>query len=274
MPHPPHKLTIITISLNNREGLRRTIESVVNQTCQDFEYIVIDGSSTDGSVEVIQEYPRIDYWISEPDTGIYNAMNKGIAKTTGEYCLFLNSGDTLFNVTTIEKLADYLRNLNGMFLIGNVHTNKGFAGYTHQNIFESNVPHQAIFYHLDLFKKHGTFDENYAILGDWDYHIRLIESNKHLPTPFDLTIAVFDLSGLSGCIGSTQYRNDIIRLYTQTRHLWKKKYANPLLWRMAQSSFKCQGLSFLWTIPKELQRLVWLHAFWRYIVQRINTCFA
>ncbi len=75
------KLSIITINYNNREGLRKTIESVVNQTCQDFEYIVIDGGSTDGSAEVIKEFEdKIDSWVSEPDKGIYNAMNKGIKK--------------------------------------------------------------------------------------------------------------------------------------------------------------------------------------------------
>lgn len=78
------KLSIITINRNNAAGLRRTIESVVSQTYTDFEYIIIDGASTDGSVEVIKEYSdKITYWVSEPDTGIYNAMNKGILKAQG-----------------------------------------------------------------------------------------------------------------------------------------------------------------------------------------------
>ena len=88
------KLSVITINFNNRDGLRKTIESVVNQTYNDFEYIIIDGGSTDGSVDVIKEYAdRIDYWVSEPDKGIYNAMNKGIDVAKGEYCIFMNSGD-------------------------------------------------------------------------------------------------------------------------------------------------------------------------------------
>ena len=86
------KLSIITINLNNAAGLRKTIQSVVNQTYIDFEYIIIDGFSSDGSIEVIKEYAdRINYWVSEPDRGIYNAMNKGILKTSGEYIHFLNS---------------------------------------------------------------------------------------------------------------------------------------------------------------------------------------
>ena len=96
-------LSIITINRNNAEGLRKTIESVLSQDVSDktqVEYIIIDGASTDESVEVIKSFEnnqsnklQITKWISEPDTGIYNAMNKGIKMATGEYCLFLNSGD-------------------------------------------------------------------------------------------------------------------------------------------------------------------------------------
>ena len=86
------KLSIITINYNNCDGLRKTIESVIAQTTRDFEYIVIDGGSTDGSVDVIKEYADyIDYWVSEPDKGIYNAMNKGTRAAHGDFLLFLNS---------------------------------------------------------------------------------------------------------------------------------------------------------------------------------------
>ena len=99
------KLSIITINLNNAQGLEKTIKSVVSQTYSDYEYIIIDGASTDGSVDVIQEYRnKITYWVSEPDTGIYNAMNKGILKATGEYCQFLNSGDILVDNNVTERM--------------------------------------------------------------------------------------------------------------------------------------------------------------------------
>ncbi|MDR2910496.1 MAG: glycosyltransferase [Bacteroidales bacterium] len=92
------KLSIITINLNNVAGLQKTIESVVKQTFTDYEYIVIDGGSTDGSADIIKQHAnKITYWVSEPDKGIYNAMNKGIRVAKGEYCLFLNSGDWLIN---------------------------------------------------------------------------------------------------------------------------------------------------------------------------------
>ena len=99
------KLSVITINYNNRDGLRKTIESVVNQTCRDFEYIIIDGGSTDGSVDVIKQYAdRIDYWVSEPDKGIYHAMNKGIAVAHGEYLNFMNSGDCFYESTVVENV--------------------------------------------------------------------------------------------------------------------------------------------------------------------------
>ena len=87
------KYSIITVNYNNRDGLRATIESVVNQTYRDYEFIVIDGGSTDGSTDVLKEFDdKITYWVSEPDKGIYNGMNKGIAKATGDYLNFMNSG--------------------------------------------------------------------------------------------------------------------------------------------------------------------------------------
>jgi len=83
------KLSIITVNLNNAAGLQKTIESVITQTFTDYEYIIIDGGSTDGSVDVIKQHAdKITYWVSEPDKGIYNAMNKGILQAKGEYCLF------------------------------------------------------------------------------------------------------------------------------------------------------------------------------------------
>ena len=100
------KYSIITVNYNNKNGLEMTIKSVLGQTCKDFEYIIIDGGSTDGSVEVIKKYAsRIDYWVSEPDKGVYNAMNKGIRKATGDYLNFMNSGDAYHSTSALEIIA-------------------------------------------------------------------------------------------------------------------------------------------------------------------------
>ena len=113
------KYTIITINFNNSAELRQTIESVLGQTMKDFEYIVIDGGSTDGSVEVIKDYAdHIDYWVSEPDKGVYNAMNKGLGKAHGEYVNFMNSGDTFHSPDVLEEVDSKIGDADILF--GNV----------------------------------------------------------------------------------------------------------------------------------------------------------
>ena len=102
-------LSIITVNRNNLAGLTRTIESVLGQTDRDFEYLVIDGASSDGSRELLEQTPGIDYWVSEPDAGIYEAMNKGLARASGEYLQFINSGDRLFEPDTIRSSASVSR---------------------------------------------------------------------------------------------------------------------------------------------------------------------
>ena len=99
------KYSIITVNYNNKEGLRKTIESVVRQTYRDFEFIVIDGGSTDGSTDILKEYDeQINYWVSEKDSGIYNAMNKGIKKSIGDYLIFMNSGDCFYQNDVLETV--------------------------------------------------------------------------------------------------------------------------------------------------------------------------
>ena len=108
-----NKISIITINYNDAEGLRKTLASVASQTYTDIEHIIVDGASTDGSVDVIREYETINLsstnpirivWVSEKDKGIYDAMNKGVAKASGEYLLFLNGGDALASPTAIQIL--------------------------------------------------------------------------------------------------------------------------------------------------------------------------
>ena len=102
------RYSIITINYNDKEGLSRTIKSVINQTSKNFEYIVIDGGSTDGSVDIIkQNIDYINYWVSEKDKGVYNAMNKGIAQAKGDYLVFMNAGDCFHTPDILELMCDY-----------------------------------------------------------------------------------------------------------------------------------------------------------------------
>ena len=120
------KISIITVNLNNAAGLKATLDSIAKQTCHEFEHIIIDGGSNDGSVEIIREYESIISnrksiilkWVSEPDKGIYDGMNKGVSKASGEYVYFLNSGDTLATKDTIQEMIDALDGSD--FVIGRV----------------------------------------------------------------------------------------------------------------------------------------------------------
>lgn len=101
------KISVITINYNNHDGLKKTIQSVVSQSYNDIEYIIIDGGSTDGSVDLIKEYnDKIDYWISETDNGCYHAMNKGVKVASGEYVIFMNSGDYFYADDIIEYFVN------------------------------------------------------------------------------------------------------------------------------------------------------------------------
>jgi glycosyltransferase involved in cell wall biosynthesis len=98
------KVTIITVVFNSKNFLESTINSILQQTYRNIEYIIIDGGSTDGTIDIIKKYEsQISYWVSEPDKGIYDAMNKGIAVSKGDYLWFMNSGDHIYSADTLEK---------------------------------------------------------------------------------------------------------------------------------------------------------------------------
>ena len=174
------KYTIITVNYNNKDGLRKTIESVVSQTFRDFEYIVIDGGSTDGSVDVLKAYDdRINYWVSEKDAGIYNGMNKGIAKATGEYLNFMNSGDCFYSEQVLQQVAD--RQKTEDIIVGrdyhyNQQTQQGFATIlppriTMLTFYIQTLPHQSTFFKRELFKD-TPYDENLRIVSDIKFYIQ------------------------------------------------------------------------------------------------------
>lgn len=209
------KLSIITINRNNADGLRKTVESVLAQTYREFEYIIVDGASSDGSVEVINEYvkhPITDnrslltiIWSSEPDSGIYNAMNKGICMSHGEYVLMLNSGDYLIDKHVIESI---IPELDGTDIIqGNViiETNghkKIERGYGRTklsfiDIMKGYFLHQASFCRRSVFEEYGYFDESYRINGDTVFYAKCLGFGNASFKYVDINIAYFDMHGIS-----------------------------------------------------------------------------
>lgn len=192
-------ISIITINLNNKDGLIKTIESVINQTHKDYEYIIIDGGSTDGSIDIIKEYAeKIDYWVSEPDKGIYNAMNKGIAKAHGEYLNFMNSGDAFYNETVLSKILPYL---NKDIVSGKNYYENGVHGFYRNEIklsdfFKGTLPHQATFIKKTFFDTY-LYDENLKIVSDWKFFIEALVFSNATFSNIDIIVCKFDGNGIS-----------------------------------------------------------------------------
>lgn len=181
------KYSIITVNYNNKEGLHKTIESVIHQTFKDYEFIIIDGGSTDGSVEILKEYNNnITYWVSEPDGGIYQGMNKGIIRATGDYLNFMNSGDCFYSNDVLHKVASY--NYNADIITGRDYHYSEKKGMGHASIqpirlsmitfFTSTLDHQSSFIKRNLFEK-CLYREDLRLVSDWVFFLEkiVIEGN-------------------------------------------------------------------------------------------------
>ncbi len=197
------KLSIITVNYNNLSGLKKTFESIQSQTFHDYEWIVIDGGSTDGSREfLIQNKNHLAYWISEQDEGIYNAMNKGIAKAKGDYSQFLNSGDYYINkdvlqrVFAIQKLSDV--NYGDQWCIneaGEVLERRSYPDHMSLPfLFRSPLGHQASFIKTEVVKRH-PYKEQYSISADRALFLELYCAGcsfYHISLP----VVYFDTEGI------------------------------------------------------------------------------
>ncbi len=174
------KLSIITINYNNRDGLRKTIDSIVIQTFNDYEWIVIDGGSIDGSEELIKQNAKhFSYWVSEPDKGVYNAMNKGLSFVHGEYVCFMNSGDAFYESTTLEKVfnEDITADLiYGDWVIQKKDSStsvKAPETITLDFLYADNICHQASFIKSDIIQNY-KFNENYKVVADWEIWVKML----------------------------------------------------------------------------------------------------
>ena len=206
-------LTIITINRNNAAGLEKTMQSVLSQTSTDFEYVVVDGASTDASVDVIKRLApgfgdRLK-WVSEPDKGIYNAMNKGIGMAAGEYIEILNSGDSLAAKDVVEKMYAAVEkeghpsilygNMLKDFPDGRVHRDKGFAGedITLLSLYIGTLNHSPAYIRRSLFDKYGLYDESLKIDSDWKWYLQAIVFGEEKPVYSDIDVTLFDMTGIS-----------------------------------------------------------------------------
>lgn len=199
-------LSIITVNFNNRDGLQKTIDSVVAQSFRDFEWIVIDGGSTDGSRELLEQYAgHFSYWVSEPDKGIYNAMNKGIKVAVGKYLLFLNSGDWLADEDALRDVFDVSRTAD--ILYGYMVSKSVDGPICNEGMMKSvlywydflgnTLPHQSCFIARRLFERFGLYDETYKIAADNKFLIQAIVWGKATYDFIPRVVAVFEGDGIS-----------------------------------------------------------------------------
>lgn len=195
------KLSIITINRNNAIGLEQTIKSVISLKYSNFEYIVIDGASTDNSIDIIRKYASgITFWISEPDKGIYNAMNKAVDFASGEYIFFLNSGD----IFTDGCSFDFMNNATTDFIftsviMNNKHIRIKSTPPKRLNKFDlyEGICHQATIIKRSVFIEQGKYDEEFKIIADWGLLIKAICLNKKSYTIVPETLVKYNTQGIS-----------------------------------------------------------------------------
>ena len=204
------KYSIITINYNNCDGLRKTIESVISQSYKDYEFIVIDGGSTDGSRDIIEQHScHIDYWVSEPDKGVYNAMNKGIRQAKGDYLNFMNSGDTFYDsnvLASIDKVLGDYDIIVGKEFHQNPETGESATTFLPTRIsmatfFVSYLPHQSGFIKRSLFDD-SLYDENLHIVGDWKFYMQQIVCNERTVKLTDIVVSRREQGGISNANSS------------------------------------------------------------------------
>lgn len=217
------KLSIVTINFNNAEGLRKTLASVASQTYRDIEHVIVDAASSDGSVEVIKEYAdtskHMVIWSSEKDKGIYDGMDKGIKKATGDYVQILNSGDILAAPDVTERMIATLNEEKIGILYGNMIRDFGNdklskdvcygdraksrelkaqeVEWTMDDFIKGTVNHDPTYIHRLLYEKYGLYDENLKICSDWKWFVNTVVfgGEKLYYVPIDVTI--FDTTGIS-----------------------------------------------------------------------------
>ena len=243
------KLSIITVNYNDSEGLERTIKSVISQTFQDYEFVIIDGGSTDDSLNVIKKYENyIDYWTSERDGGIYPGMNKGLRQAKGEYLNFMNGGDYYHSTDVLEKIfaldtdADIITGAHAENGLRNV----GKGGVTMLDLYKWAIDHQASFIRREVALRH-PYDEKYRIVSDWKFFIEALIFDNCTFYYTDMIVVDVDMKGISNTNFALdkQERNAVLHELFPQRVLQDYQLLasiNPSLLEMAPRISKSQKI--------------------------------
>ena len=196
-------ISIITINYNNLNGLIKTIQSVFEQTDNYIDFILIDGGSTDGSKEyIVQNSDKISYWVSEPDKGVYHAMNKGLKEAIGTYSIFLNSGDYFYDSNVLMNVSKLIKD-NYSLVYGLIewedtkqlwNPKRNLTDY--EMAFQSLIPHQGCFFKTELIKEMGGYKEEYKIISDWGLMLDILR-NQNYTQKLDIIVSRCEHQGIS-----------------------------------------------------------------------------
>jgi hypothetical protein len=194
------RFSVITPTLNPGPKLEATINSVLSQNGDLFEYIIVDGGSTDETLSIVRKHGRRIKWISEKDRGVYDAMNKGIKMATGGYLYFLGAGDHL-RENILEKIKKFISDEPLTFIYGNVYLVDERREYTgefdEEKIRMGNICHQAIFYERTIFDVLGPYDLKYSLLADWALNIRCFADKRIQKIYVPEVVADYEGGGIS-----------------------------------------------------------------------------
>lgn len=225
------KISIITVCKNETAGIRRTLESVKNQSYQNFEHIVIDGGSSDGTKEIIDEFePHLAHFVSQSDNGIYAAQNKGIAAATGDYLLFINGGDCLHDQNVLQDVFSTKRKADiiyGNLLIeeqdGSETLGRTPPEITLDFLLRGTLWHPVSFIKKTLFAELGLYSEQLKIVADYEFFIRALMLHGASSEHVERVISKFNTNG----IGSN---GEMVNLHTQERvEVQQKFFTQPVL---------------------------------------------
>lgn len=205
------KVSIITVSYNAADTIEETIKSVINQTYDNIEYLIIDGGSTDGTVDIIKKYSNcIAYWVSEPDKGIYDAMNKGVRKAIGDYILFLGADDIVYPnaISEIFKCPIPL-NAHLPIIYGNVlmlPQNIIYGGrFNRFKLVIKNIPHQGMMIPRNFLLYH-PYNIEYKVLADYVFNLQYYREFKYVYK--NVIISKFMTGGTSGVVADLKFENN------------------------------------------------------------------
>lgn len=207
-------LSIITVNYNNCDGLSKTISSVLSQKSHNYEYIIIDGQSTDCSTDLISQYKeKLAFWVSETDKGIYHAMNKGISNAKGDYLLFLNSGDFFVDNDVIQNMITSglkapicIGNMLKKFPDGRLVRDKGSAINLPSLLlfYKGTINHSCAFIKRSLFSEYGLYDESLKIVSDWKWYLQVVGLKGVEVSYKDIDVSIFDMTGISNTLSNLE----------------------------------------------------------------------